>query len=132
MTQCCNTIFTPEEIREFKLDAMTQPAREIAELVYAAAMAVYKVKTSKKPVRICTGGCTPFYDPETWEERGEEYGLESELIVCHDGGEFAPLCNLDYGAYDLSERFEKELEKRGLWHEPAMSWYTAVYKKVTA
>jgi len=129
MTEVCTTIFTPAEIKEFKLDALTQPAREVAELVYAAALAAYKSEKSDEPVRIFTGGCTPFCDPEDWAERGEEYGLESELIVCCDGGDFAPLINYDYGAYALAERFEKELAKRGLWHEPATCWYTTINKK---
>ena len=75
-----------------------------------------------------TGGCRTFYSPAEWKERGEEYGLESELILCHDGGDFASLLNSSYGCYDQMERFSKAMEKYGYYVEQCTSWYSAVYK----
>ena len=75
-----------------------------------------------------TGGCTPFYSPEQWKERGEEYGLESELVVVHDGGD---VCN--WMAYDcehpnLRAAMDEALSEVGLWAECCTCWYTAIYK----
>lgn len=75
-----------------------------------------------------TGGCKAFYSPAEWRERGEEYGLESELILCHDGGCLAPCCNWDYECYALVEKLRKALEKAGCWVEQCTSWYSAVYR----
>lgn len=78
-----------------------------------------------------TGGCKAFYTPHQWRERGEEYGTESLLIVCHDGGDLAAMLNWDYfhGKEDY-ERFE-ELQRRlgleGMYIEGCTCWYSAVY-----
>lgn len=41
-----------------------------------------------------TGGCTPFYSPRQWKERGEWHAIGGEptgvvLVVCHDGGDMS-------------------------------------------
>jgi len=73
-------------------------------------------------------GCKTFYSPLEWKERGEEYGLESELIVVHDGGDFAHLCSYLYNSPKLQERFIELLEAEGYYIEPCTCWYGAVYK----
>jgi|TARA_R100000656_G_scaffold104176_4_gene76421 hypothetical protein len=72
-----------------------------------------------------TGGCKAFYSPKEWEERGESYGCDSELVVVYDGSELSQLCRFDG---DLYGEMRRELEKLGLWIDECMSWYAAVYK----
>lgn len=75
------------------------------------------------------GGCRAFYTPEEWRERGEKHGTEAALILCHDGGDLAPYCNLDYdiGCGKLHDLFQSMLEKQGYYVEACTSWYSAVY-----
>lgn len=73
------------------------------------------------------GGGGKFYGPEEWEERGEQYGLGSLLIITHDGGEHAPAFNWDYECYDLMEDLRQELQKIGVYVEQCTSWFSAIY-----
>lgn len=74
------------------------------------------------------GGCRAFYSQKEWKERGESYGSGSVLILCHDGGDLAPLCNWDYECYESMDKFKVFLkEKHGVYAEQCTSWYTAVY-----
>jgi hypothetical protein len=75
-----------------------------------------------------TGGCRPFYTPAEWRERGEEYGLSSELIVVHDGGDYALFFNYAYGAYSAIDAMDTALREAGYYAESCTSWYTAIYK----
>lgn len=109
---------TPEKYKQ-KLEADPH-ALALAEKIWEAAEEVLG-----RPVD--TGGCTPFYTVEEWRSRGEEYGCRSMLIVCHDGGDLAPLINYDYEAYDLVEDFNDALREIGVWLEPCTCWYAAVY-----
>lgn len=81
-----------------------------------------------KEKEIFTGGCNPFYTPEEWRARGEEYGLNSELIICHDGGDYAYLCNTDHGFYELTDMFSQKLKEHGYFLEACTCWYSALYK----
>lgn len=74
------------------------------------------------------GGCRAFYSPKEWADRGEEYGLTSELIVVYDGGDLVPYFNLDEGAFSLFEAMNEVLNEAGYWFEPCTGWYSAVYK----
>lgn len=73
----------------------------------------------------CGGG--RFYTPEEWDERGEQYGRGSLLVITHDGGGHAPAFNWDYEAYDLIEDLRQALLKIGVYVEQCTSWYSAVY-----
>ena len=76
------------------------------------------------------GGCRAFYSPREWKERGESYGTNAVLIICHDGGDLAPLCNFDYECYKAMEEFRNFLgDKFGVYPEQCSSWYTAIYPK---
>ena len=77
--------------------------------------------------RANAGGCKVFYSPAEWAARGEDYGLESVLIVCHDGGEHAAYFNMDYLEYNLMEQMVQALNAAGVWVEQCTSWYSAVY-----
>ena len=71
-----------------------------------------------------TGGCRTFYSPAEWKARGEEFGLESVLIVVHDGGALS-----DYNSIpSWRESLEATLTKLGLYAEPCTCWYTALYR----
>lgn len=69
-----------------------------------------------------------FYSPAEWRARGERYGLQSELIVVHDGGDLASFFNPDYMCWNLQTTMNEALEKAGYYAEPCTSWYTAIYK----
>lgn len=73
------------------------------------------------------GGGGKFYSPEEWQDRGEEYGLRSVLVITHDGGDHAPAFNIDYGAYAFQEELASRLRAHGLYVEQCTSWYSAVY-----
>jgi hypothetical protein len=98
---------------------------------------------------LSTGGCTSFYSPKEWEDRGEDYGKGSKLIVVYDGGELRPYFNMDacydghcmlmdflvsegkdvsnVKPYDLYENMQDALGKEGLYFEECTGWYAAVY-----
>jgi hypothetical protein len=74
------------------------------------------------------GGCRAFYTPEEWADRGEQYGLKSLLIICHDGGDLAPFLNWDYCAYAKTEKAITALSEHGVYAEQCTGWYTAIYE----
>ena len=69
-----------------------------------------------------------FWAPGEWRERGELYGLNSVLVVTHDGGDHAPWFSWDYGYYGLIEEMRRALEACGLFAEQCTSWYSAIYE----
>lgn len=72
-------------------------------------------------------GSTYFYSPAEWRERGELYGLESILIVMHDGGELPRFCDWARQDYPAMERFSKRLTAAKLYVEQCTCWYSAIY-----
>jgi len=78
------------------------------------------------------GGCRAFYSPEEWKERGEKYGVESLLILVHDGGELAPYCNHDYEDSMKMEMISAALRPLNAYIEQCTSWYSAVYPIMSA
>lgn len=74
-----------------------------------------------------TGGCKAFYSPTEWKEMGEDYGCDSELIVCHDGGDHGDAFSWDRENYKTIEAMNEALEKIGLYSEQCTCWYTAIY-----
>ena len=93
------------------------------------ALKAAKVMLSLLPKDASGGGCRAFYTPEEWKERGEDYGTESVLVVCHDGGDLAPYLNMDYCAYKKWEEMFKEFEGTEFYVEQCTSWYSAVYPR---
>ena len=80
-----------------------------------------------------TGGCKAFYSPTEWKDRGESYGVTSELVVVYDGGDVQHFFSLDacYGdgpSYTLYERMKEALEAEGLYWEECTRWYCALYE----
>ena len=73
------------------------------------------------------GGCKVFYTPKEWADRDEEYGLKSELVVVHDGGDHAGAFNYSYEQYDLIDGLLETLEPLGLYAEQCTCWYSAIY-----
>jgi len=76
------------------------------------------------------GGCKAFYSPQEWIDRGERYGHDSFLVVCHDGGDLAPYFSLDYRQYDFYNKMENALNQIGYYQEQCTSWYSAIYPKM--
>jgi hypothetical protein len=75
-----------------------------------------------------TGGCTPFYSPVEWKAKGEEYGLNSRLIVVYDGGDLRHFFSYQSEATSLVQRMSEALNEAGYWAEPCTVWYSAIYK----
>ena len=75
-----------------------------------------------------TGGCRAFYSPKQWRERGEQYGRNAELIVCHDGGDLALMFSLDHECHETHEKVLQALARVGAWAEACTCWYSAIYK----
>ena len=72
-----------------------------------------------------------FYSPQEWKDRGELYGLESHLIIVHDGGNICRFFNLDYAMMDGYIKYEfmrTELEDSEIYTEQCTNWYSAVYE----
>ena len=93
----------------------------------ASAKALIKLAQKMNGSEASGGGCRAFYTPEQWKERGEEYGLGSELIVVHDGGDLCPFLNWDYECYDAVDKSVEALKKVGTYAESCTCWYTAIY-----
>jgi hypothetical protein len=93
------------------------------EKAYRAFLAFLKAKG-----RTHTGGGRTFYSPEEWAERGEEYGTKSVLVIVHDGGDVAPVCNLDYEQYKLNDQMVEAMAEAGFFVEGCTCWYSAVYR----
>jgi hypothetical protein len=74
-----------------------------------------------------TGGCKAFYSPKEWKEREEDYGCDSELIVCHDGGDHGDAFSYSRENYKMMEAMNETLKPLGLYSEPCTCWYTAIY-----
>lgn len=72
------------------------------------------------------GGGGRFYSTQQWRDRGESYGINSELIITHDGGDHAPAFNLDYG-HAPSSQLNQLLAAHGVYVEACTNWYSAVY-----
>ena len=102
---------------------MTGKEQQLAAIIKECAEAVLGSKLEND------GFSQTFYTKEEWADRGESYGRQAELIVTHDGGDYAPLFNLDYGEYDLFDAMADALRAHGYWAEQCTSWYTAIYKK---
>lgn len=94
--------------------------KELCEAILQAA--------SAKDGTISDGGCRAFYTPDEWADREELWGKDAELIVVHDGGDFAPCFNADYGNYPLMRKMAQALERLGYYSEPCTCWYTGIYK----
>lgn len=90
-----------------------------------AAQAILKVL--KKYDAADSGGCTVFYTPARWKERGEDYGTESLLVVVYDGGDHRQFFNMDCERYKLHEEMRQALHEVGCYPEECTGWYCAIY-----
>jgi hypothetical protein len=68
-----------------------------------------------------------FYSPDEWEERGEDYGRSALLVIVHDGGDFAPFFNGNYGLPHYGKDMVEGLQALGVHYEGCTCWYTAIY-----
>lgn len=73
------------------------------------------------------GGGGKFYSPTEWRDRGEAYGLNSMLVITHDGGDHAPAFAWDYEAAALMDELRQRLYKIGVFAEQCTCWYSAIY-----
>ena len=97
------------------------------EATARSVIAQIKAWVGKRNGRPVSDDGTGFYTPAEWKVRGEKHGNEAVLVIVHDGGDLAPLCNYDYGCYDDIEAFSAFLGGLGYYVEDATGWYSAVY-----
>ena len=74
-----------------------------------------------------TGGCRTFYSPQEWLIRGEKYGINSQLIICHDVGSPGDAFAYERGHYKLIEKMSSDLAALGLYSEQCTVWYSAIH-----
>jgi hypothetical protein len=74
------------------------------------------------------GGCTAFYTSDEWRARGEQFGKTSVLVLVHDGGDLAPICNPAYGQDTMSDDLVRSLHRAGFYREQCTCWYSAIYR----
>jgi hypothetical protein len=89
---------------------------------------IIKVMTKVMGEDFGGGGCKAFRTIEDHKARREDYGLESKLLLIHDGGDLASFCNPDYQYYKRTEALDTALNKAGYRLENCTCWYSAVYK----
>lgn len=107
-------------VGDFSVDGLEGRCREIA-----VAINGYLIEElGKEPYG---GGCKAYHSPEEWAARGESYGRDALLILCHDGGDLAPACNPAYERAEEYTRFRDFLESVGVQGQQCTSWYTAIY-----
>lgn len=85
-----------------------------------AAVSVFKTIANKKDMTYT--GSKVFYSPQEWADRGESYGLKSELIIQYDGS-----TDIRY-LTELCDDVTEGLLEHGLYVECCTGWYSAVYK----
>jgi hypothetical protein len=73
-----------------------------------------------------------YHDPEEWRNRGEIYGLDSELVMVYEGNAMFYIMNPGYSShpsttYKLHDRFIDKVHEAGFWVEPCTGWYAAFY-----
>ena len=72
-----------------------------------------------------------FYTPAQWAARHEEYGLDSKLIIVHDGPPLAPYFNPAYECYHALRDMREAIEATGHYVEQCTCWYSAIYNYPT-
>lgn len=70
-----------------------------------------------------------FHSSREWQ--AEVTGVDSELIIAHDGGGHAPYFNLDYGACLSRSTMDRALQEAGFYIETQTPMYSAICKLPT-
>jgi len=122
-------VFPPFEL--VKTDKSEPQGFDTAHLSGDALVAAKAVLKALGP-NPCGSGVRAFWTPDEWIARNEKFGTDSILILCHDGGDLAVMCNWDYGQYELFQKLEKRLKKHGYYCVQQTSWYSAVYRIPTS
>lgn len=76
-----------------------------------------------------SGGQHVFKSPAQWSERNEEFGLDSLLIVLHDGGQHRPAFYVYEGIFErpLRAGMDGHLRSQGFRIVNCTCWYSAIY-----
>ena len=87
------------------------------------------MRVIKRRELLHTGGCKAFYSPDEWLLRGEKYGIDSQLIICHDGGDLSDIFGAEGHMHPANAEIERDLTGIELFVESCTGWYSAVYKR---
>lgn len=101
-------------------EALDGDARRVARIIWR-----HTATRKDGAMRLYTGGCPPFYTPDSWRERGEAYGEGATLIVCHDGGALYEAIGPNSETW-LYEKIARELNDAGFCVEWCDAWYTRI------
>ena len=74
-----------------------------------------------------TGGCKAFYSPQEWRDKGWIVNDKVLCVVCHDGGDLAPLFNLDYQDYKAYDKMDRIFRARGIYAEAISATHTHIH-----
>lgn len=74
-----------------------------------------------------TGGCKAFYSPQEFRAKGHEVHEKVLCVVIHDGGDLAPLFNLDYEDYKAYDKMDQIFRARGIYAEAINSCKTHIH-----
>ena len=107
--------------RDFDTSHLKGKAKEAADLIVTHIRDTFDHEPDG-------GGCKAFWTPKEWKAKGENYGRDSVLVLCHDGGDLGPFFSYDYEAYTLMDQMRDKLAAIGLYPEQCTGWYTALYE----
>ncbi len=74
-----------------------------------------------------TGGCKAFYSPQEWRDKGWQVNEHVLCVVRHDGGDLAPLFNMDYQDYKAYDKMNQIFQRRGLYAEAINSTQSNIH-----
>lgn len=115
-------LYPPRVPRDFAMPEGLSPQGKKAWSIIVGVLASHDSLNS-------SGHTHVFYSPAQWRARKEEYGLDSDLIVVHEGGDHAAFFDYNHECYGLIDEMDTALRKEGLYPEQATSWYSSVYGK---
>lgn len=115
--------------KNFDTHHLSGLAKTVAEAIYQFLVAETKrERMDDEPDSLPYAGCRAFWSPEEWLEKGEEYGRNAVLVLCHDGSDLGRYCSYDKCDYAAIERLSAHLAPLGCYVEQCTSWYSAVHK----
>lgn len=112
---------------DMAIDHLSKEQKNIANTILATIAKRESANFTHPRGPISGGGCRAFYTPDEWSDRGEEFGTESALVICHDGGDLMQYFSYDYCVYESIDHMNDALGRIGYFAEQCTCWYSAIY-----
>src|SRR5271169_5749301 len=113
--ECAPIVYKPEFAQPFGL---TEDGQKVWSIIVGVL--------AKENISETGLNCQVFHSPRDWQAQAP--GLDSELIVAHDGGDHAPYFNLDYGAFLSRSTMDRALQQAGFYIETQTPICSAICK----